>query len=378
MFWHGKDPIPHCFCDDSRSEDRAAVGPAGVGKTADRLCQSCSTDRVTLPVAGPAGAGGRSSDGHEDHGRAGWGTGETHRRAASLRDSRVCGDESGRRGEEIPDLVGSVLCIERLSCRPDDDGLGAVLSSSDEFSGLRVAPEPISDKNWAVDPSDIFVVALLALLGVVLGAGLGMVILVRRHLRSHRHREQLLAAEQEAWVQQLSRFTFMPYHPIQACRPARWLAIRTRDLQAVQLALGLSDPHPCSWSEGLLSARKLFIAPPINGWTLVFGAGLPIPDDDVDVCYRFLRELSRKLGHVQFFQADQVLQHHAWVQVESGRVRRAYAWAGTTVWNQGVKTSAETELRLNCFGYGENPGSDDWTMADHLVANVEKVPQLAQ
>ena len=229
-----------------------------------------------------------------------------------------------------------------------------------------------------MDPSDIFVFALLALLGVVLGIGIGMVILVRRHLRSHRRKEQLVEAEQEAWAQQLSRFTFVPYHPIQACRPVRWLAIRTRDLSAVQLALGLSNPQPCSWTEGMFSARNLFIAPPINGWTLVFGVGLPAPDDDVDACYRFLRELSRKLGQVQFFQADPVLQHHAWVQVESGRVLRAYAWAGTTVWNQGVKTSAETALRMNCFGYGENPGSDDWTMADHIVANVEKVPQLAQ
>ncbi|MGC3957345.1 MAG: hypothetical protein QM813_05115 [Verrucomicrobiota bacterium] len=139
----------------------------------------------------------------------------------------------------------------------------------------------------------------------------------------------------------------------------------------------MHQPRPCSWSEGLILPRQLFIAPPINGWTLVFGTGLPLPDDDVDVSYRFLRELSQKLGHVQFFQADALAQHHAWVQLESGRVIRAYAWAGTTLWNQGVKTSAEIALGMNCFGYGENPGSDDWTVADHLVANVDKVPQLA-
>jgi hypothetical protein len=98
----------------------------------------------------------------------------------------------------------------------------------------------------------------------------------------------------------------------------------------------------------------------------------------VDGCFRFLCDLSRKLGQVQFFQADPVLQHHAWAQLESGRVRRGYAWAGTTIWNQGVKTNAEIALGLNCFGYGEQPGSDDWALADHLVANVEKVAQLAR
>lgn len=228
-----------------------------------------------------------------------------------------------------------------------------------------------------MDASDIFAVALLTLLGVVLGYGLGMFFLVRRHLRS-RPIDFAAGEASERWAEQFSRFTVTPCHPVQVRRPARWLAVRSRDTHAVQLALGLHNPRPCSWSEGLLTSRNLFIAPPINGWTLVFGAGLPLPDDDVDACYRFLRELSRKLGHVQFFQADQVLQHHAWAQLESGRVVRAYAWAGTTLWNQGVKTSAEIALRLNCFSYGENPGSDDWTVADHLVANVEKVSQLAR
>lgn len=228
-----------------------------------------------------------------------------------------------------------------------------------------------------MDAADILVIALLASLGFVLGGGLGMVYLMRRYLPTQPP-AALPDAPEEAWAKQFSRFTFTPYHPLQTWRPGRWLAVRSRDMQAVQLALGLHNPRPCSWSEEVLSSRQLFIAPPINGWTLVFGASLPIPDDDVDVCYRFLRELSRKLGHVQFFQADQVLQHHAWAQVESGRVVRAYAWAGVTLWNQGVKTGAEIALGLNCFGYGENPGRDDWAVADHLVTNVEKVSQLAQ
>ncbi len=228
-----------------------------------------------------------------------------------------------------------------------------------------------------MDASDIFVIALLTLLGFVLGGGVSMVLLVRRHLRARR-RVFGMEKEQERGAPDFFRYTLVPFNPIHARRPARWLAIRNRDTQAVQAALRLNNPRPCSWAEGLLSTRKIFIAPPVNGWTLVFGAGLPSPDEDVDVCYCFLRDLSRKLGHVQFFQADQILQHHAWAQVESGRVLRAYAWAGTTVWNQGVKTSAEIALGMNCFAYGDNPGSDDWAVADHLVANAEKVSRLAQ
>ncbi len=226
-------------------------------------------------------------------------------------------------------------------------------------------------------PSDIIAVVLLVLLGLVLGGGIAMCYLVRRHLRRQR-RWGNSDEQQEAIARQFSRFNLVSYHPVQARRPSRWLAIRSRDTHAVQLALGLHDARPCSWTEGMFLSRQLFIAPPVNGWTLVFGAGLPAPDDDVDVCYRFLRELSRKLGHVQFFQAESVLQQHAWAQLESGRVRRAYAWAGTTLWNQGVKTPEEIALAMNCFAYGENPGCDDWMVADHIVANVDKVSQLAQ
>lgn len=226
-----------------------------------------------------------------------------------------------------------------------------------------------------VDASDIFVIALLTLLGFVLGGGFTMVLLVRRHLRLRRRLLQLEARQSGV---EFPRYALVPFNPIQARRPARWLAIRSRDTRGVQAALRLNNPRPCSWAEGLLATHKIFITPPVNGWTLVFGAGLPNPSDDVDVCYRFLRQLSQKLGHVQFFQADGILQHHAWAQVESGRVLRGYAWAGTTIWNQGVKTPAEIALGMNCIAYGDNPGSDDWAVADHLVANVDKISQLAQ
>ena len=63
---------------------------------------------------------------------------------------------------------------------------------------------------------------------------------------------------------------------------------------------------------------------------------------------------------------------------EFGRIVRAYAWAGATVWNQGVKTTAERTLGVKCFGYGEITTTDEWTVAEFLVPNVEKVPQIAR
>lgn len=215
---------------------------------------------------------------------------------------------------------------------------------------------------------------MLCLTGLVMGGCVLMAVLVRRLLR----REQVRKLESPRRPDGGAESTGKSFIPLQSRRPSSWLAIRCRDIVSVQSALGLRNARPCSWAEGLTADRMLFIAPPVNGWTLVFGAGLPDPGEDVDAAFRLLRELSRRLGQVQFFQADPLLQHHAWVLAEFGRIVRAYAWAGAPVWNQGVKTPAETMLGVKCFGYGEVSTTDEWTVADFIVANVDKVPQIAR
>ena len=67
-------------------------------------------------------------------------------------------------------------------------------------------------------------------------------------------------------------------------QPSRWLAVKASDPSVVQAALRLNRPTACSWEEGLAEARqdKLFISPPISGWVLVVGPGLPEPAEDVD------------------------------------------------------------------------------------------------
>ena len=100
--------------------------------------------------------------------------------------------------------------------------------------------------------------------------------------------------------------------------PNRWVAIRSTNPQAVQTALGLHNPTPCSWMDGMarVSDQKLFISPPVNGWVLVVGSLLPEPSEDVDACFRFLQRLSRELGEVQFFSVNRAVGHHAWARFE--------------------------------------------------------------
>lgn len=218
-------------------------------------------------------------------------------------------------------------------------------------------------------PSDIIPVLLLVLFTLAVGLGAAMAVFVSAWLRRNRQMREPLTRED------LSSYSFVRVAALH--RPVSWIAIRSRNLTAVQEALGLNNAKPCSWFEGLAGEQKLFIAPPINGWILVVGSDLPEPADDVDACFRFLNDLSRKVGHVQLFNASRALGHHAWVQMEAGRVVRAYAWAAKTLWNQGIKTAAELELGFKCFGYLENFDRSPYGHNDLITFNVERVPLLA-
>ena len=208
---------------------------------------------------------------------------------------------------------------------------------------------------------------LLLLFSTALSIGLAIIVLLVRRAR-------LKGSELAPRGPEL----VCPYE--QTCifrRPGCWLAVKSRNLLAVQSALGLHNAKPCSWTEGIAGDEKLFIAPPVKGWILVIGSGLPDPSDDVDACFRFMITLSRKLGQVQFFSASRVLHHHAWVKADGGRVVRAYAWAGRTVWQQGSRTNAENELGLKCFEYMEPAERLSFGAPDPVALNVEKVPLLA-
>ena len=157
-----------------------------------------------------------------------------------------------------------------------------------------------------------------------------------------------------------------------APRPACWLAVRSASPESVKDALGLNRAAPCSWTEGLAGGHEFFISPRVHGWVIVTGLALPNPSEDVDGCFIFLSALSRKLGHMQFFYAEKFSRHHAWARLDDGCVTRAYAWAGETVWHQGIETLPEIEIGLKTFGYGDQSAA-----SLDAETNFEKIPLLA-
>src|SRR5579862_1362324 len=210
---------------------------------------------------------------------------------------------------------------------------------------------------------------LLVLFMLAVMAGFTMVLLALRW-----RRKQLAASESLSRRFKDITPSMFVHSPLK--RPSAWLAVRSRNVHTVQMALNLHNVQPCTWSEGMSGEEKLFVAPPVKGWVLIIGSGLPDPADDVDACFRFLTGLSKKLGQVQFFVANRVLGHHAWVRIESGRVTSGYAWAGKTIWNQGSGGRTEADLGLKCFQYFESP-EQSFNLSDIVTTNVEKVSQLA-
>ncbi|HEX9048389.1 MAG TPA: hypothetical protein VF988_15285 [Verrucomicrobiae bacterium] len=195
--------------------------------------------------------------------------------------------------------------------------------------------------------------------------GIGLVILgwiVAMHRRTRR--------DSQAFAES---FGFLPSRVAPPPRPSCWLALRSVSPEAVKAVLGLNNAAPCSWIEGLAGSHEFFISPRVHGgWVIVTGLGLPNPSDDVDATFLFLTEISRKLGHVQYFYADKFSRHHAWARLDDGCVTRAYAWTGETVWNQGHRTLPENETGVKTFAYAENSA----TILD-AENNYEKVPLLA-
>jgi hypothetical protein len=213
-----------------------------------------------------------------------------------------------------------------------------------------------------VDSVNAIPLLLLAVHGLALGIGfliLGWMLAVHR-------RERLLPKHSEP-VQ-----NFFPFQSPAPTRPGCWIAIRSVSPEAVKNTLRLNRAEPCSWAEGLTGGHEFFISPRLNGWVIITGLGLPNPTDDVDATFLFLTALSKKLGHVQYFYASRLLHHHAWARLDDGCVTRAYAWAGETVWNQGIETIPEIEANVKLFGYGDHGA----TIFD-AETNFEKVPQLA-
>ncbi len=155
------------------------------------------------------------------------------------------------------------------------------------------------------------------------------------------------------------RFDEAPDRPLAFGSDMAWLAIRSEDTEAVLDMLALGDETAANWSSGLgtvydreLGQTRIFVSPPVEGWTFVAGLALPHPvgPSFVDKCTPLLQRLAARFPDVHYFAALPVVELYAWVRFSERRLVRAFATIdGEVVWSQGKPTRDEVQLGLRHY-----------------------------
>ncbi|MEO1793756.1 MAG: hypothetical protein AAFU50_04000 [Pseudomonadota bacterium] len=138
-----------------------------------------------------------------------------------------------------------------------------------------------------------------------------------------------------------------------------WIALGTTRTDAVLKSFRFAKAKPANWASGVatiydpaLGTGRVYISPPVNGWTLVAGQGLTPPksasvqDDSANL----LRRLSRDFGTAQMFSAEATEGCFGWATAEDGEIARlSYAADGAFVTDDGARDRDEAALRKDLF-----------------------------
>ncbi len=156
-------------------------------------------------------------------------------------------------------------------------------------------------------------------------------------------------------------FDVAPDFPLGFGYKMAWLAVRTRDTMAVVDALAVTQAEAANWRSGLgtvyddrLGESRVFITPPVNGWTFVVGLPLPAPVGRrfTDKSLPFLLDLGQQFIEVQYFFSYPIIDYYAWARVIDGKVARAFAINDDgVVWNKGRPSKEEKALGLKLFEF---------------------------
>ena len=135
-----------------------------------------------------------------------------------------------------------------------------------------------------------------------------------------------------------------------------WIAVNTENTGKVARVIGLSKKERANWRSGLeivhnssIGANKIFVSPPLNGWTFIVGTAIPFPAGAkmADNCTPILTALNDKFKDVQYYFADEELGFFAWARLRNSKIGRAFAWGDEgIIWNRGRATKEERTLGL--------------------------------
>ncbi len=133
-----------------------------------------------------------------------------------------------------------------------------------------------------------------------------------------------------------------------------WLAIRSTDTAHIAEVLQIEPIERANWRTGIgtvyderLGEGKVYLTPPVNGWTFVVGLSLPQPlgRGFVDKCTTMLLDLAGSFPEAQYFLSYPPIDFFGWARVQDGKLVRAYAIGDEgIIWNKGKPTREERGL----------------------------------
>lgn len=167
-----------------------------------------------------------------------------------------------------------------------------------------------------------------------------------------------------------------------------WFAIPTEDSPRVISAFGLENPMPANWLTGIDAVygnlKYAFVTPPVDGWTLVLGLGLPSFDTEKSTrkFLAFIDAVAVTDPEFYYFGTHRIVDFHSWVRVSEGKIQRAYAYLGergATLYECGNKTKEEIALGFHFFDErSPESASDDYFEREDLRnPNEEDVMRIS-
>jgi hypothetical protein len=137
-----------------------------------------------------------------------------------------------------------------------------------------------------------------------------------------------------------------------------WFAIPAEDSARVISVFRFKNARPANWVAGVQTVysdlRHAFVTPPVDGWTLVLGLGLPSFDTEERTreFLAFIDTVAASFPDFYYFGTHRVVDFHSWVRVSDRKIQRAYAYLGErgeTLYESGSKTEEEIALGFDFF-----------------------------
>ena len=161
--------------------------------------------------------------------------------------------------------------------------------------------------------------------------------------------------------------------PISFGYKCTWFAIKTTDQEKVAQTLGLRKITRSNWKTGLENAynNSVFITPPVDGWILAVGWGLPHADskEALEKVTNLANILSKEFGEAQFFFKHRVTEYHCWLKSIKGKSERIYSYVGEQGENIAISgNTTKDEKKYNLVNtLSDEAKSDDYFDRDDLV-----------